>query len=77
MGSMGKCTVWPIFDTISFGVCFINTGSCFVISQMIPPLRVSCCSMKEGTPKNILISLSTTVDISTTTTKILKHNVFT
>lgn len=61
MGSMGKCTVWPIFDTISFGVCFINTGSCFVISQMIPPLRVSCCSMKEGTPKNILISLSSVI----------------
>ena len=46
---MGESTVGAILDTVAPRVSFIHTGAGFVVSEMIPSFRVTCCPMQIWT----------------------------
>lgn len=46
MRAMGKGAVNSILHTVTPGTCFMNACSSLVISQMILPFCISCCSMQ-------------------------------
>lgn len=47
MGTVSKSTVRPIFGTVTFGVSFIYTSACLIISQMVTSLGIAGSAVKK------------------------------
>ena len=51
IGAMGECAMGSIFDAKSPIVGVMDTHARFVIFQMIPAFRVTCCTVKIRAPE--------------------------
>lgn len=50
MGAVSKGTVRAVLTAVALPISLVDTGTCLIVPQVIPPLCVSSCPVQKWTP---------------------------